>query len=77
MATVVRTFGHPKHPKCVFCHRWMADKDVHLEFKNSVTGFQYDSNVYGTCMRTNSRTMSNTGDLCKYYIPSVEASKIL
>ena len=77
MATRVRVISHPKYPKCVFCHRWIGDEDVHLEFKSKTGGFQYDSGVFGTCMRKNTRTRSHSGDGCKYYEPSIEASKLL
>lgn len=75
MATIQRSIAHPKYPKCALCQKWMGN--ANLVFKAKHIGFEYDVNVKGTCMRDNNPKSSQYGDVCRYYEPSNEASRIL
>jgi len=71
-----KTVCHPKRvKKCAFCKRWNGDAD--LEIKNPASGIYFTMGVYGKCMVRNASRVSNAGDNCKEYEPSVEASRLL
>ncbi len=74
---MAKGFAHPKHIKpCVLCKNWMGNAD--LEFKSIVMGFQFTKGVIGKCVAKNGGSPSSSYcGSCKYYEPSVEASRLL
>ena len=71
-----KAIAHPKKMQyCAFCKRWNGDAE--LVFKSPTAGFQYTTGVFGKCMATNSNRPSTSGQGCKSYEPSVEASRLL
>ncbi len=67
--------GHPKRiKKCAFCDYWLGDAG--LEFVSNATGYKFDGNVKGKCIKKNG-SLVNSGTQCSYYQPSPEARKLL
>lgn len=66
---------HPKRAKnCVLCHYWIGD--AKMKFVNSNTGYEYNGNVKGKCIKRNGASTAAVYS-CRDYAPSVDASKLL
>lgn len=66
---------HPKNVKnCVFCKYWIGDAD--MQFVNSVVGYKYLSGAKGKCSKRNGAVFPAVYK-CNYYMPSIEAERLL
>lgn len=66
---------HPKRAKnCVLYHYWIGN--AKMKFVNSNTGYEYDGNVKGKCIKRNGASTAAVYS-CRDYAPSVDASKLL
>ncbi|MBQ8780151.1 MAG: hypothetical protein IJZ72_00550 [Oscillospiraceae bacterium] len=67
--------AHPKREKyCVFCKYWIGNAD--LNFISTTTGYSFESFVRGNCAKRNT-TMSSDRSACNYYVPNIDAEKLL
>lgn len=66
---------HPKRVKnCVFCKFWIGD--AQMRFRNSNTGYEYQSSARGKCTKRNG-SVTPACYSCSNYVPSPEAEKLL